>query len=193
MERERDTLSEDLTVVGLILIILVMCSVLFIKIYKIEKELIQAKELVVELDEEVNNAYVMVQSLNDELDRVDKINNLDNLLKELSQVKSNHKLTLVVCFTESSLNKKAVHTGWYNKNITGHLCGIKNHWIDIIPELNHDNINTLYGGSLVINYLLEKHNNNLFLAIKEFKGAEKNLTTTYKTIKLYRKIQHKQY
>ena len=190
---EKDTLIEDLTVVGLILIILVICSVLFTKIYKIEKDLIQAKELVVELDEEVNNAYVMVQSLNDELDRVDKINKLDKLLKELSQVKSNPKLTLVVCFTESSLNKKAVHTGWYNKNITGPLCGIKNHWIDIIPELNQANINTLYGGSLVINYLLEKHNNNLFLAIKEFKGAEKNLTTTYKTIKLYRKIQHKQY
>ena len=172
---ERDTLSEDLTVVGLVLIMLVMCSVLFIKIYKIEKELNQAKQLVVELDDEVNNAYVMVQSLNDELDRVDKINKLDELLKELSQVKSNPKLTLVVCFTESSLNKKAVHTGWYNKGVIGNLCGIKEHWIDIIPELNHENINTLYGGSLVINYLLDKHNQNLFLAIKEFKGAEKKV------------------
>lgn len=51
---ERDTLSEDLTVVGLVLIILVMCSVLFTKIHKIEKELIQAKELVVELDVNLN-------------------------------------------------------------------------------------------------------------------------------------------
>lgn len=186
---EKDTLVEKLIVIGLVLIILAIPSILVIKIYKIEKELIQAKELVVELEDEVNNAYVMVQSLNDELDRVDKIKKLDNLLKELSQVKSNPKLTLVVCFTESSLNKKAVHTGWYNKNITGPLCGLKSHWIDIIPELNQANINTLYGGSLVINYLLEKHNNNLFLAIKEFKGAEKNLTTTYKTINLYRKIQ----
>lgn len=75
----------------------------------------------------------------------------------------------------------------------GNLCGIKEHWISIIPELNYDNINTLYGGSLVINYLLDKHNQNLFRAIKEFKGAELNLTTTYKTIKLYRYIQHKQY
>lgn len=188
MSTER--LNDELTITGLIFIFLVLVPLMYIKIVKVKNELNQAKELVVELDEEVNNAYVMVQSLNDELDRVDKINNLDKLLKELSQVKSNHKLTLVVCFTESSLNKKVVHTGWYNKNITGSLCGIKNHWIDIIPELNHDNINTLYGGSLVINYLLKKHNNNLFLAIKEFKGAEKNLTTTYKTIKLYRKIQN---
>lgn len=191
MNQER--LIDELVVVGLMFIIIVITPVYLSKYIILDRKLTQAKELVVELDEEVNNAYVMVQSLNDELDRVDKINKLDKLLKELSQVKSNPKLTLVVCFTESSLNKKAVHTGWYNKNITGPLCGIKNHWIDIIPELNHTNINTLYGGSLVINYLLEKHNNNLFLAIKEFKGAEKNLTTTYKTIKLYRKIQHKQY
>ena len=191
MNQER--LIDELVVVGLLFIIIVITPVYLSKFIILDRKLTQAKELVVELDEEVNNAYVMVQSLNDELDRVDKINKLDKLLKELSQVKSNPKLTLVVCFTESSLNKKAVHTGWYNKNITGPLCGIKNHWIDIIPELNQANINTLYGGSLVINYLLEKHNNNLFLAIKEFKGAEKNLTTTYKTIKLYRYIQHKQY
>ena len=191
MNQER--LIDELVVVGLLFIIIVITPVYLSKFIILDRKLTQAKELVVELDEEVNNAYVMVQSLNDELDRVDKINKLDKLLKELSQVKSNPKLTLVVCFTESSLNKKAVHIGWYNKNITGPLCGIKNHWIDIIPELNQTNINTLYGGSLVINYLLEKHNNNLFLAIKEFKGAEKNLTTTYKTIKLYRYIQHKQY
>ena len=69
------------------------------------------------------------------------------------------------------------------------MCGLKNHWIDIIPELNESNINTLYAGSLVITYLLNKHNNDLFKAIKEFKGADKNLKTTYKTIKLYNKIK----
>lgn len=99
-------------------------------------------------------------------------------------------MTLVVCFTESSLRYSAKHTGWYNKGVIGNLCGIKEHWIDIIPELTYENINTLYGGSLVINYLLDKHNQNLFQAIKEFKGAKLNLTTTYKTIKLYRKIQN---
>ena len=63
---EKDTLTEDLTVVGLVLIMLVMCSVLFIKIYKIEKELIQAKQLVVEYYEHAEIAYEMVHSLNNE-------------------------------------------------------------------------------------------------------------------------------
>ena len=85
MERERDTLSEDLTVVGLVLIILVMCSVLFIKIYKIEKELNQAKQLVVEYYDHAELAYSMVHSLNNELDSIDNKHKLDRLIKDLSQ------------------------------------------------------------------------------------------------------------
>ena len=82
---ERDTLSEDLTVVGLVLIILVMCSVLFIKIYKIEKELNQAKQLVVEYHEHAELAYDMVHSLNEELDNIDNKHKLDQLIKDLSK------------------------------------------------------------------------------------------------------------
>ena len=85
MERERDTLTEDLTVVGLVLIMLVMCSVLFIKIYKIEKELNQAKQLVVEYYDHAELAYSMVHSLNNELDNVDNKHKLDQLIKDLSQ------------------------------------------------------------------------------------------------------------
>ena len=82
---EKDTLKEDLTVVGLVLIILVMCSILFIKIHKIEKELNQAKQLVVEYYEHAEIAYEMVHSLNNELDNIDNKRKLDNLLKDLSQ------------------------------------------------------------------------------------------------------------
>ena len=82
---EKDTLTEDLTVVGLVLIMLVMCSVLFIKIYKIEKELNQAKQLVVEYYDHAELAYEMVHSLNNELDNIDNKHKLDNLLKDLSQ------------------------------------------------------------------------------------------------------------
>lgn len=85
MEREKDTLSEDLTVVGLVLIMLVMCSVLFIKTYKIEKELIQAKQLVVEYYDHAELAYSMVHSLNNELDNIDNKHKLDQLIKDLSQ------------------------------------------------------------------------------------------------------------
>ena len=82
---EKDTLTEDLTVVGLVLIMLVMCSVLFIKIYKIEKELIQAKQLVVEYYDHAELAYGMVHSLNNELDSIDNKHKLDRLIKDLSQ------------------------------------------------------------------------------------------------------------
>lgn len=82
---KKDTLTEDLTVVGLVLIILVMCSVLFIKNYKIEKELNQAKQLVVEYYDHAELAYGMVHSLNIELDSVDNKHKLDQLIKDLSQ------------------------------------------------------------------------------------------------------------
>ena len=82
---ERDMLSEDLTVVGLVLIMLVMCSVLFTKLYKIEKELNQAKQLVVEYYDHAELAYGMVHHLNNELDSIDNKHKLDRLIKDLSQ------------------------------------------------------------------------------------------------------------
>ena len=66
---------------------------------------------------------------------------------------------------------------------------IKDYWIDIIPELNEYNINTLYGAELVINYLLEKNKGNLFLALKEFKGSEKNIYPVKESIKIYKELK----
>lgn len=82
---EKDTLVEKLIVIGLVLIIIAIFSILFIKIYKIEKELIQAKELAVEYQENAELAYGMVHSLNEELDNIDNKHKLDKLLKDLSQ------------------------------------------------------------------------------------------------------------
>ena len=185
MNQER--LINELVVVGLLFIILVITPVYLSKFIILDRKLTQAKELVVELDKEVNNAYVMVQSLNDELDRVDKINNLDKLLKDLSQIESNRELVLALCFTESSLNYSVKHYGKYDKTTTG-ICGIKTLWIDIIPELNQENINSLYAGSLVLEYLINKNNGDIFNAIKEYKGAIRNLSTTDRVLNLYSKI-----
>ena len=186
---KQQQLNDELTIIGLIFIFLVLVPLMCIKIVKVENELNQAKTLVVELDDESRLAYEMIESLNNELDISNEYAKFTKLLKDLSQIKQNKDLTLVVCFTESSFRYNAKHTGWYNAGITGHICGLKNHWISLIPELNESNINTLYAGSLVITYLLNKHNNDLFKAIKEFKGANKNLITTYKTINLYNKIK----
>lgn len=88
MNQER--LIDELVVVGLLFIIIVITPVYLSKYIILDRKFTQAKELVVELDEEVNNAYVMVQSLNDELDRVDNKHKLDNLLKDLSQSSTEH-------------------------------------------------------------------------------------------------------
>ena len=186
---KQQQLNDELTIIGLIFTILVLTPLIYFSFTGLKQELYLAKALVVELDEESSLAYDMVESLNKELDLAGEYINHKKLLKDLSQIKSNKDLTVVVCFTESSFRYNAKHTGRYNEGITGHMCGLKNHWVDIIPELNQENINTLYAGSLVITYLLNKHNNDLFQAIKEFKGANKNLTTTHKTIKLYNKIK----
>ena len=69
------------------------------------------------------------------------------------------------------------------------VCGVKDYWIDIIPELNQDNINTLYGGELVLNYLLKKNDGNLYEALKDFKGSETNLYPVKESIKIYKELR----
>ena len=88
MNQER--LIDELVVVGLLFIIIVITPVYLSKYTILDRKFTQAKELVVELDEEVNNAYVMVQSLNNELDNIDNKHKLDNLLKDLSQSSTEH-------------------------------------------------------------------------------------------------------
>lgn len=61
--------------------------------------------------------------------------------------------------------------------------------MDTIPELNKHNINTLQGSELVLNYLLEKHNGNLYEALKDFKGSEYNLYPVKETIKIYKELR----
>lgn len=98
-------------------------------------------------------------------------------------------MVLVLCFTESSLNYEVKHKGAFDKSTVG-ICGLKTkYWIDEIEEINHQNINSLYAGSLVLEYLLNKYNGNLFLAIKHYKGANKNLGPVKKVIKIYEDIK----
>lgn len=97
-------------------------------------------------------------------------------------------LVLINCYKESNLNKDVIHKGKYDINTKG-ICGIKDYWIDIIPELNEDNINSLYGGSLVLEYLLVKNNNDIYLALKEYKGSIKNIKPVNDVIKLYEELK----
>ena len=92
------------------------------------------------------------------------------------------------CYKESSLNRNVVHNGKYDTRTKG-ICGIKDYWIDIIPELNEENINTLIGGAIVLKHMLDKNNNDLFFALKEYKGSKKNLKPVYSVIDLYNEIR----
>lgn len=83
-------------------------------------------------------------------------------------------LTIAVCFPETRFSYSAKHLGKYDVNTKG-ICGIKTYWIDKIPEITKHNINTLYAGSLVIKYYLDKYNGNLELALKKYKGSITNM------------------
>lgn len=97
-------------------------------------------------------------------------------------------MILALCFPESGLNKNVVHLGKFDKKTKG-ICGVKSYWIDIIPELTKENINTLRAGELVLDYLLVENKDNLFEALKDYKGAEKNLAPVYKTLEIYKEIR----
>ena len=96
---------------------------------------------------------------------------------------------MALCFTESNLKYEVKHKGKFDNSTTG-ICAIKsNYWIDEIEEINQHNINSLYAGSKVLEYLLNKYDNNLFLALKHYKGADKNLEPVKKVIKIYEDIK----
>ena len=98
-------------------------------------------------------------------------------------------LVLALCFTESSLNYEVKHKGAFDKTTSG-ICGLKTkYWIDEIEEINQHNINSLYAGSLVLEYLLNKYDNDLFLALKHYKGADKNLKPVERVINIYKEIK----
>ena len=81
------------------------------------------------------------------------------------------------------------HYGKFDKTTIG-ICGLKSSfWIDEVDEINHNNINSLYAGSKVLEHLLIKYNNDLFLALKHYKGANKNLESVNRVIKIYDEIK----
>lgn len=92
-------------------------------------------------------------------------------------------ITTAICFTESDLDYSVVHP---SRDTYG-ICGIKLAiWSEIIPEITRHNVNSLYAGSLVIDYLLKKNNYRLIPTIKEYKGTQANYKPVHKVIRIYR-------
>lgn len=161
--------------------------------YDVEKEKnkkLEAMQVAINLNKD-NSVYIeMLESMNKYADSLESDLEQNKLLKDFLSIDNNLKsLTLALCFTESNLNYEVKHKGKFDKTTTG-ICGLKTkYWIDEIEEINHQNINSLYAGSLVLEYLLNKYNGDLFLALKHYKGASKNLEPVKKVIEIYEEIK----
>ena len=66
--------------------------------------------------------------------------------------------------------------------------GVKSEWIDIIDELNKDNINSLYGGYLVLSYLINE-TGSLEKALRVYKGVKVNYKPVEHTLELKKLIK----
>ena len=171
------TNNENL-IVGLIFTIMIGLGVLFHNNHLNSKEYaakISAMEFAIAQYEEkiaAEKQYEEIRELlTDTENKLADVNQFKKIYKDLLSVKPYLRhLTLLVCNTESGNRYDVVHTGKYDSTTTG-ICGIKTHWIGEIPEINEANINSLYAGSLVIEYLLNKNNNNVYATLKEFKGS----------------------
>lgn len=173
-------------------ILILVCWNIGLK-YDVEKEKIkklEAMQVAINLNKANNDYIEMLESMNKYADNLESDLENNKLLKDFLSIDNNLKsLTLALCFTESSLNYEVKHKGKWDKSTTG-ICGLKTkYWIDEIDEINHQNINSLYAGSLVLEYLLNKYDNDLFLALKHYKGADRNLKSVNRVIELYKEIK----
>ena len=161
--------------------------------YDVEKEKIkkiEAMQVAINLNKANNDYIEMLESMNKYADSLERDLEQNKLLKDFLSIDDNLKrLTLALCFTESNLNYEAKHKGKFDKTTVG-ICGLKTkYWIDEIEEINHQNINSLYAGSLVIEYLLNKYNGDLEKTLKHYKGADKNLKPVKRVIEIYEGIK----
>ena len=163
--------------VALVLFI-INCSIQMIDNNRIYNEMLEVKKIAIEINEENNNYLVAIKSLNN---HIDKMQHLDKLVQDLATIpRDKQSLILANCFNESNLKYDVKHKGKFDKTTKG-ICGVKSEWIEIIPELNEDNINSLEAGYLVINYLE-------FEALKKYKGSINNLSPVNHTLQLKKAI-----
>ena len=112
-------------------------------------------------------------------------------MEDLATVpRDRQKLVLSVCYNESNLvYDLGEHKGKTNKNVFG-ICGVNlKIWSEIIPEINKDNVDSLYSGHLVLSYLIDKEKGNILNALKSYKGTVDNYFPIIHTLEVKRLIQ----
>ena len=95
-------------------------------------------------------------------------------------------LVLAIALTESGINYEVKHPDCQTFGIGG----IKNlFWSDLLGDVNPNSLEAI---DIIISHLIEKNNGNIYEAIKDYKGADKNLVTTNKCWKLYKQLKKQQ-
>lgn len=186
--------KQDLFNVGIIFSLIVAAIsiiMLNVKLDHKQNDIIKVKKFAIYLYEDREVFINMVYSLNKHSDNLESnINDMDylkRLLEDLKTVREDLRtLTLAVCYDESNLNYNVIHKGKTDRTTIG-ICGVKSEWIDMIPQLTKENINTLYGGSLVLSYLLD-NSSDKFEAIKKYKGSILNVEPVIHTLALEKMI-----
>ena len=175
-------LNDELTVVGVILILVVLCGYLvhFQNKYEAQKiETLKAQKIAVEIYEEkkqVENrldiAHENLSNINRELDKYEQAEDKVKLIiKELATLETNTEtMSVLVLFTESSGNKNVKHP---KKTVRGR-CGVDvTIWGEELKE-NGIPIDSLKACDYILNKYLEENNGNKKLALYGYKGVENN-------------------
>ena len=93
---------------------------------------------------------------------------------------------MATAITESGIDYDVSHPDLFTTGIGG----IKSlFWKDILGETNPNSLEAI---DKVISYLIDKNNGNVYRAIADYKGADKNLSTTNKCWNLYKKLEKQQ-
>ena len=198
MKNKDYNLNDELTVVGVILILMVLCGYLvhFQNKYEAQKvETMKAQKVAVELYQEkkvvedrLDIAHENLGSLNKELDKYERATDKVNLIvKELVSLESETEtMSVLILFSESSGNKNVKHS---KKNVQG-WCGVDvSIWGEELKQ-NDIPVNSLKACDYILNKYLEENNWNKKLALYDYKGIEKN-TKVKKVVDNMIKIEKK--
>lgn len=114
---------------------------------------------------------------------------ITRIMEEVEYIPEEYReKVLALCWTESHLKYGVTHP-W--KDSTTGICGIKSSfWAKYLKEYNTE-VNSLYGGYLVLKYLEDKNNGNFEKAVRAYKGAKKNFESSNKVLNIYKKLKEK--
>ena len=93
---------------------------------------------------------------------------------------------LAIALTESNVNYNAKHQDGFTIGIGG----IKSiFWADLLSNVNPNSLEAI---DIIISHLIDKNDGNIYQAIKDYKGADKNMKTTDKCWNLYKQLEKQQ-